>query len=286
MLDYLAIGHIAQDVTPDGLRLGGTAAYAALTAHALSLRVGLVTAAAPDAVMDGLADLMICRVPSPRSTIFENRYTSAGRTQTIHSQAESLTPAAVPAEWRDASIIHLAPIAREVDPALASLFPNSFVGLTPQGWMRRWDGNGRVTRGEWDEAESLLPSASATVTSIEDVGGDWNIVERWAARTKVFVATQGDQGATVFWDGDRRHFSAPNVRVVDPTGAGDIFAAAFFVRLWQTRDAWDAAPFAIALASESVTRAGVMAKTKVRSRSSVISSQSSVTRMIKYASDY
>lgn len=266
MLDYLAIGHVAQDVTPDGLRLGGTAAYAALTAHALGLRVGLVTAAAPDAVMDGVGDLTVCRVPSPRSTIFENRYTSAGRTQTLHSRAEPLTPAAVPAEWRDASIIHLAPIAREVDPALVSLFPNSFIGLTPQGWMRRWGGDGRVTRGGWDEAESLLPSASATVISIEDVGGDWNSVERWAARTKVFVATQGDQGATVFWNGDRRHFSAPDVQVVDPTGAGDIFAAAFFVRLWQIRDAWDAARFAIALASESVTRVGVREKTRIRSQ--------------------
>jgi len=43
-VDYLVIGHIACDLTPAGPRLGGTAAYAALTARALGLRVGVVTA--------------------------------------------------------------------------------------------------------------------------------------------------------------------------------------------------------------------------------------------------
>ena len=38
-VDYLVIGHVAHDLIPDGWRLGGTAAYSALTAHALGLRV-------------------------------------------------------------------------------------------------------------------------------------------------------------------------------------------------------------------------------------------------------
>jgi hypothetical protein len=42
-IDYLVIGHLTQDIIPDGFRLGGTAAYSALTARALGLRVGIVT---------------------------------------------------------------------------------------------------------------------------------------------------------------------------------------------------------------------------------------------------
>jgi hypothetical protein len=34
-VDYLVIGHVAHDLTPEGWRLGGTAAYSALTARAL-----------------------------------------------------------------------------------------------------------------------------------------------------------------------------------------------------------------------------------------------------------
>ena len=37
--DYLLIGHIAHDVTPQGPRLGGTVSYGAYTAVALGLRV-------------------------------------------------------------------------------------------------------------------------------------------------------------------------------------------------------------------------------------------------------
>jgi sugar/nucleoside kinase (ribokinase family) len=44
---------------------------------------------------------------------------------------------------------------------------------------------------------------------------------------------------------------------VDATGAGDIFAAAFFIRLHTTRDPWEAARFATQLAAYSVTRPGL-----------------------------
>jgi sugar/nucleoside kinase (ribokinase family) len=43
----------------------------------------------------------------------------------------------------------------------------------------------------------------------------------------------------------------------DPTGAGDIFAAAFFVRLYLTRDPWESARFANQIAATSVTRGGL-----------------------------
>jgi sugar/nucleoside kinase (ribokinase family) len=44
---------------------------------------------------------------------------------------------------------------------------------------------------------------------------------------------------------------------VDATGAGDIFAAAFFTRLYLTRDPWEAARFATQLAAYSVMRVGL-----------------------------
>jgi hypothetical protein len=42
-INYLIIGHLTRDLTPSGPRIGGTAAYAGLTANALGLRVGIVT---------------------------------------------------------------------------------------------------------------------------------------------------------------------------------------------------------------------------------------------------
>jgi sugar/nucleoside kinase (ribokinase family) len=44
---------------------------------------------------------------------------------------------------------------------------------------------------------------------------------------------------------------------MDGTGAGDVFAAAFFIRLLVTRDPWEAARFATQLSAYSVTRSGL-----------------------------
>ena len=256
-LDYLAIGHIARDLTPEGVRLGGTATYAALTARALGLRAGLLTATAADTDLSPLNGVGIHRQPSPFSTTFENHYGPQGRTQFLRARAATLNDFDIPPDWQAASIVHLAPIAREVPPHMPARFPGAFIGLTPQGWLRQWDDHGRVSPAPWEDADSLLAAASAVVISIEDVAGDWELAEGWAARAAVLAVTAGERGATVFARGSRRHIPAPVERVVDATGAGDIFAAAFFVRLWQTADPWDAARFAVALASDSVTRVGI-----------------------------
>ena len=80
-VDYLVIGHLSCDITPDGPRLGGTAAYAALTAHALGLRVGVVTAWGGEVPLDALDGVKVQIVPTQRSTTFENKNTPTGRLQ-------------------------------------------------------------------------------------------------------------------------------------------------------------------------------------------------------------
>ncbi|MEW6568813.1 MAG: PfkB family carbohydrate kinase [Chloroflexota bacterium] len=256
-VDYLLIGHLSKDLTPNGPSLGGTAAYAGLTARALGLRVGVVTSAGPDLDLGRLQDLYLECLPSPISTTFENRYTPGGREQWIHGRAVTLGCEAVPPPWRSAPIVHLAPIAAEVDPALVHCFSAGLIGLTPQGWMRAWDESGRVHPIPLDTADTLLPAAGAVVISLEDVDGDEAMIEGLADQCRLLVVTEGRGGARLYWNGDRRRMPAPQVPEVDPTGSGDIFAAAFFIRLYLTRDPWEAARFANHLASASVTRRGI-----------------------------
>jgi sugar/nucleoside kinase (ribokinase family) len=73
----------------------------------------------------------------------------------------------------------------------------------------------------------------------------------------VLAVTEGAAGARLYWNGDLRRFPALKVKEVDPTGAGDIFAAAFFWRFLVTHDPWAAARFATHLASYSVARRGL-----------------------------
>jgi sugar/nucleoside kinase (ribokinase family) len=257
---YLAIGHVTKDLTPLGPQLGGTVSFAALTARALDYSPGLVTACGPDLDLSRLAGLALTLVPSDESTTFENLYSAAGRTQFIRAQAAPLTAADIPLHWLRAPIVHLAPLAREVEQDLAASLSGSFVGLTPQGWMRRWDAEGRVTAtpAAWPEAPDVLAHASAVVLSVDDIGGDWAVAERWARHARVLVITQSAEGCTVFVRGrGARQFPAPPQVEVDPTGAGDIFAAAFFINYYETDDPWASAQLANQVAALSVTRAGL-----------------------------
>jgi sugar/nucleoside kinase (ribokinase family) len=194
---------------------------------------------------------------SDTTTTFENIQTPNGRVQYLHSLAPSINLAMVPEAWRNTPSVHLGPVAKEVDPMLARAFSSSFVGLTPQGWMRSWDETGRVHFSEWPEASFVLQNANAAVLSIEDVRGDERIIEEMVSASRVLVVTEGANGARVYWNGDVRRIRPPKMNEVDPTGAGDIFAAAFFFRLSTTRDPWEAARFATQLASASVMRPGL-----------------------------
>ena len=256
-VDYLVIGHVAHDLTPDGPRLGGTVAYSALTAKALGLRVGIVTASGPETSLAPLEDIPVVSIESPNSTIFENIYTDQGRIQFLRGQATRVDFNRVPEVWRRAPIIHLGPIANEMDSVLPESFSPGLLGLTPQGWMRQWDSDCRVSRGEWRDAAAALPRADAVVISREDVNGDDELIEHMAHQTRVLVVTESAAGAVLYWNGDRRRFRAPQVKEVDATGAGDVFAAAFFYRLLHTQDPWEATRFATRLASCSVTRPGL-----------------------------
>lgn len=261
---YLAIGHVARDLTPDGAILGGTVSFCALTARAMGYTPGIVTACGPEQPLGPLGGVALHTLESTVSTTFENTYRDGARTQYLRGQARPLSIDDVPTEWLRSPVVHVAPLANELRAELLADFEGSFVGLTPQGWFREWDADGKVrpriwpAAADWDATVGYLSKASAIVFSIEDVGGDWEIVERWARIAQVLAVTRGREGCTVFRKGEgAREFAAQPRVEVDPTGAGDIFAAAFFIHCYETRDPWAAAVVANHIAGTSVTRAGI-----------------------------
>ncbi|MEL7645692.1 MAG: PfkB family carbohydrate kinase [Anaerolineaceae bacterium] len=254
-IDYLVIGHITQDLLDDGTyRPGGTVSYSGLTASALGRRVGILTSCAADTDLSAYAGLQVRALPASQSTEFRNIPTDSGRLQYMYHSARRLDASAVPEEWKLAPIVHLGPVAAEIDTDIFSLFPRSLLCLTPQGWLRSFAQDGRVFPVDWTYGPKLLQAAHAVVLSMEDLHNDEEKVEQWASLCSLLVVTQADQGARVYWNGDVRRFPAPKVALVEDTGAGDIFAACFFHRLYATQDPWEAARFAVRLAAASVTR--------------------------------
>lgn len=256
-VDYLLIGHITKDLTPAGPLLGGSVSYAGLTARAFGQEVGIVTAWAEDVQTDALQGLNIANQWSEHSTTFENLYTPQGRIQTLHALAPSLDFYHIPESWRSTPIVHLAPVAREIQPNILRHFPEADIYLTLQGWLRNWDAEGRVFYEDWPEASYILQQVNAAVISEEDVHGDQEAIYHMAASVPVLAVTKGSQGADIYAQGGLYNIPAPEVHELDATGAGDIFAAVFFTQMSHFHDPVTAAEMAVRIASDSITRAGL-----------------------------
>ena len=166
MLDYLAVGHVTEDVWRDGrITPGGTVMYSARAAQRMVARVGVLTAAA--AAFDTAVvypDIEVHRIDAPTTTQFENIYTPHGRVQITRPCHVILEPEGTV----QAKILHLAPVCNEVSARFATQAGhNVFVGVTPQGWLRRWNSQGRVTQhpSNWKDADVILGRADAVVSS-------------------------------------------------------------------------------------------------------------------------
>jgi hypothetical protein len=258
MIDYLAIGHVTEDVWRDGSRTpGGGVMYSSRTARRLTQNVGIFTTAALTFDTIGtFPDIRVQRLISAKTTEFENIYTPQGRIQITRPSPTLLEPQDC-FLLREAEIVHLAPVCNEVSSAFADAVRRDvFLALTPQGWLRRWDASGRVTQDPayWTDAGKMLARANCVVTSIEDINGDWQVAHKWAAQTRLLVVTQGAEGCTAFINGEGVRVPAPQVEEVEPTGAGDIFAATLFLSLQRGNDPVSACAFACCIAAQSVTR--------------------------------
>jgi sugar/nucleoside kinase (ribokinase family) len=211
-VDYLIVGHLTSDSPHDPRQLGGTAAYAGLTAARLGHRVGIVSACSIDLDLSPLQEVELALQSCADSTTFENRQTADGRQQRLLRRAHVLDQSHIPPVWLQAPLVHLAPVADEVDRRLTVAFTSAFLALTPQGL---------------------------------------------AERCAILAVTDGPRGCEIFWSGQRERVPAPTRASLDPTGAGDIFAAAFFIALQRGDEPIKAAQLAIRLASDSVTRPGI-----------------------------
>jgi sugar/nucleoside kinase (ribokinase family) len=164
-------------------------------------------------------------------TIFVNEYSAGRRNQKIQRWAGPIDLRGLPPHWRNARIIHLGPIAQEIDPRQTGSLTPEFFGATPQGWMRDWprDSGGRVKINQLRLPADLMGRLDAVVVSDEEIHLAREVVERVGAR-RLGVVTLGENGARIIYGGERAELPGFALKTVDLTGAGDVFAAAFFIR--------------------------------------------------------
>jgi hypothetical protein len=274
MFDYVTVGHVTCDAIERSghdtvYRAGGTSFYSALQAARLGLRTLILTQGVPseiEAMLGPYLDELELRViPAEQTTTLSTRGSGAERTQRVLKWAG---PIVEPLEL-DAAILHLAPVAQETPVSWRGHV--GFVGVTPQGLIRRWREDEGVSIVQLD-AGSLIgdvplapPNSGALPGEVTRVSLDPTLLpdrfdaaviseqERNCCRALFSAASDCDAPVAVTAGSGSTSVHLPNVEAVartsppplvemcDDIGAGDVFAAAFFVALAEGRPPLEAA---------------------------------------------
>jgi sugar/nucleoside kinase (ribokinase family) len=256
----LIAGHVTWDVREGREVLGGSVAYGALAARTLGWRAGVLTSAGPE--FDPARDLpgvevFVCRAAA--TTRFRNIYQEDGtRRQVLVSRSAPVEPSVLPEEWRAPEALLLAGVAGELGPGMARGFEAEVVGVAAQGFLREFDADGEVAaRDAWPGAARDLEGAHVLFLSEHDMPQAERHARELLSLVPVVALTRGWRGLRLFTREGVHEVAALPRPEVDPTGAGDVFAAAFLLRYHESADLIAAAAFAACAASCAVEGVGV-----------------------------
>lgn len=263
-IDYLTIGHVCQDIVEDGYALGGSASYCSLAAHHLGKKAGILTSFDDDfSFLSAFANISIHNKKASSTTIFENVYQGDNRTQYLHKKAANILASDLPANWKNVPLVHLGPIADEVDFDLINAFsPDTIIVATPQGWIRQWDEKTRIVSPkilDWNKLKGI----DILILSEEDIFGYEDLFPTIIAQTELVVLTKGAKPATVFHQNTQKDFPVFPVEPIDPTGAGDTFATGFLVKYLETNDIAKAMAYGHVVASVCIEAKGLSGLTNL-----------------------
>ncbi len=262
---FVAIGHVTFDVTPDDLSRrepGGAVAFGAVTASRHGVEPAIVTSCADDYPINTVikAPDRFVRVASSHTSTFENRYDVHGdRVQVLHHRADDIHTEQVPLQWRSPDLLFVGPLTQELPIDCPNWFKPRVSCVVPQGWLRSWH---QPLPSVVSVSKSPPPNMSSDwdICVISEAETDPNTIQDWRAVTRNLVVTKGPDGADLYQPSATKPTPIPSFADkiegagTDTTGAGDVFAAAMLIRYADKADAQDAAIYASACAALS-TRA-------------------------------
>lgn len=279
--DYLLVGHITADLLDNGsVTLGGTALYSGLAAANMGANVAILTRGRFGGEIAGMqvpgleeyADrIQVIVQDADVPTTFTNHYIGSRRTQQIKHWAGQIDMRGLPPHWRNAKIVHLGPVADEINPRGITGLTTGFLGVTPQGWMRQWpkDRGGAVHLFPLRLPVDLVNRLDCAIVSDEEIFNARELIEAVGER-RMSVVTRGPAGATIYHSlgkgaemqpGFKRYRTVEvpgiDIKAKSLTGAGDVFAAAFFMKAAEkSSSALDAGEYANVVAALSLRELG------------------------------
>jgi 1D-myo-inositol 3-kinase len=256
-LTTLAVGHITHDRFGERTLPGGCAYYAARTWQALGARSRLAAVVGEDfACQDALAGLDTRIERRGRTTVFTNLYPDSGpRIQFVEALAPPVIPDEIPKEWRRPDVLFLGPVLNEVDiQSWKQAVDARLVAIGVQGYIRAAGEADEMDRKKviprlWSPGRAKLSGVDVACLSDEDLAGQGDLLQRLCKALPIVALTHERRGCDIIEAGKKTWVGIHPAREVDPTGAGDTFAAGLLFGLAQGRGSPEAARLGAACAS-------------------------------------
>lgn len=272
------IGHISHDIVrmpgvPERRQPGGAVYYAGMALRALGAPVTVITRLAgpdEDALITPLRDAgaSVVALPSAQTTCFINIYASGGnaRMQQLTAQAGPFDAQDVPPV--ETGAVYFAPLScGEISAALIGQIvsrANRLIALDAQGMVRQAD-RGKIALKDWPEKNEILPLVTILKADVDEAAILTGQLDPAMAARRLCglgvehaLVTGGINGAIICHRGALWRIPAVGQSwpVIDATGCGDTFLAAYLFRIMAGDTAPVAGRFAAAAAALKLTGFG------------------------------
>jgi len=260
VFDIVPVGHFSIDSIslPDRptpfVVLGGSAAYVSFAARHLDATVSVVSKVGSDFAeaylwwlrQEGIDLSGVTRIAEAQTTRFELKYNNdlSKRNLRLKSRAPLITVDDLPKSL-SAKAIHIAPIAGEITQEVAEKLRSyaDVLSLDPQGLVRNFGKSGNITYSSLEDKRileliNIYKSSSGEIkvaTSLSDLNLAIKAVHDYGVET--VIVTLGMKGAVLSIE--ETIYNIPSYRfgkVVDPTGAGDVFIGGFLAEYIRGED--------------------------------------------------
>jgi len=259
-MKFLIIGNITKDIIrrkKEGrYAFGGNASYCSIAAAKLGCETHVLSRGNDELVewVENLKNhgISVELQESEDVTCFVNDYTEGGRKQYVLSDAGKIDYKS----FDKFDVIFLGPVFNEITLECVKKARKDckILSLDAQGFVRTLKDK-EVVKNFWDDREiflkyvDLLKVGRDEITSLSKESDYEKVCEELRnLGVKVVELTLGENGSIIA--GEKIHrIPAYKTTLVDKTGSGDVFATAFAIRYFETKNELESGLFASAAAS-------------------------------------
>jgi ribokinase len=247
------VGHVSIDeienVNGTKVQPGGAALYAAMAARTLSTNVTLISAVGEDYEFPEVLNLLDSKdvkrykMPSTRFHIRYNKRWEAHYLKTVHGAGSKITSRTISAKWLTSkSIFHISPMrAAKVARILAkikSLSPETKVSInTWMDYIKEGRRSREILKDLALKADFFIlnDSEAKALTQADSISTALRLL-----KAKMLIVTLGSLGAIISGENMGMQMipalNIPPEKIVDTTGAGDVWCGSFLATYNLTED--------------------------------------------------